>query len=288
MNNYNIAKLNININGINNEYFNYRLREYSTLNTNSTEFCDILINHQDGCDDIPIPDGKIVANVNQRYWMELDNGGFAAVDNITGIDQNLKLIVADNSWSNIYTKLCDAKLLGLEEDFRTYIMIGEIFKFAILKHNGIVIHSSAVNCDGNGILFSAPSGTGKSTHAGLWKKYYPDKTTILNDDTPVVRFIDDIPYVFGTPWSGKTEINCNQSAPLKAIVFLEQSKINSIHKIESKEAVWRLLNETRQPALKEMMNLTLDMLEKILKKVPTYFFSCDISPEAVEMAKSVL
>ena len=287
MNYYNIAGLKININGINNDYFDYRLSDYVAIN-DASEFCDIEINHQDNCKDIILPSGKIIANINQRYWMELTNGGFATFDNIPEITQNLKLVVTDNSWSNINTKLCNPELLYLEEDNRPFFMIGEIFKFAILKHNGIVIHLSAIEYDGGGILFSAPSGTGKSTHTGLWKKHYPNNTTILNDDAPAVRFIDDIPYIFGTPWSGKTEINCNRTAPLKAIIFLQQAEKNSIHKIEGNEAIWRLLNETRQPALKEMMNMTLDMLEKTLRKVPTYLLSCNMSQEAVEVAKSIL
>ena len=285
MNSYNIARLNINVSGINNKYFEHRLSEYvCEINDNY----DIAINHQNECSDISIPNGKIIANINYEYWMELYNSGFATFDKIPELPQNLKLVVANNSWNNIDTKLCCANILELEEDKRVFYMLGEIFKFAILKHNGIVIHASAIDYDGSGILFSAPSGTGKSTHTGLWKKSYPNKTTILNDDMPAIRFIDDTPYIFGTPWSGKTEINCNRSSPLKAIIFLEQSEKNSIHKIEGSEAIWRLLNETRQPAFKEMMNLTLDMLEKILQKVPTYLLSCNISEEAVELAKSVL
>lgn len=289
MKSYNIANLNISINGINNDYFENRLNGYSVTNdVSSIKTYDIIINHQDGCNNIIIPDGKIIANVNQRYWMELNNGGVATFDSIPEITQILKLVEADNNWSNIQTTLCDAKLLGLDEDYRTFHMIGEIFKFAILKHNGIVIHSSAIDFEGSGVLFSAPSGTGKSTHSGLWEKYYPNKTTILNDDTPAVRFINDVPHIFGTPWSGKGRINCNKSSPLKAIIFLQQAEENSIHKIEGNEAIWRLLNETRLPAIKELMNETLNMLELILKSVPTYLLSCNISSEAVELAKSVL
>jgi len=219
MNSYNIAKLNIHVNGVNNEYFDYRLSNYKLSDLNN---CDIEIIHQDGCENILIPDGNIIANVNQRYWMELNNGGFASFDSVPEIPQRFSSMVTDETWSKIETKLCNPEFLDLTDDIRPYIMLGEIFKFAILKHNGIVIHSSAIEYDGSGILFSAPSGTGKSTHTGLWKKYYPNITTILNDDMPAIRFVDNVPYIFGTPWSGKTEINCNQFAPLKAIIFLQQ------------------------------------------------------------------
>ena len=68
----------------------------------------------------------------------------------------------------------------------------------------------------------AVSGTGKSTHTGLWKKYYGAQVEILNDDKPAIRFEDGLPYLYGTTWSGKQEREWNQnaSAPLRAIFFL--------------------------------------------------------------------
>lgn len=105
-------------------------------------------------------------------------------------------------------------------------------------------HASAIAVDGKAILFSADSGTGKSTHASLWKKYMTNHTIEPNnDDKPLIRFIDGKPYAYGTPWAGKHGIHTNTKAPVKALVFLSQAKENSIEKIASKDAFSMVLNK---------------------------------------------
>ena len=89
-----------------------------------------------------------------------------------------------------------------------------------------MLHASAVVVDGDAYLFSAPCGTGKSTHASLWLKYLKHKNPyILNDDKPAIRIVNDNIYVYGTPFSGKTDKNKNEKANLKGIAFLEQSNL---------------------------------------------------------------
>ena len=78
---------------------------------------------------------------------------------------------------------------------------GEVlFRTSLLCCDGIVIHSSAIELDGNGILFSAPSGTGKSTQANLWREH--KGAVVLNGDRPALRTLDGSVYVYGTLWSG--------------------------------------------------------------------------------------
>ena len=76
----------------------------------------------------------------------------------------------------------------------------------------MLLHSSAVVVDGYAYLFSADSGTGKSTHTGLWKQHFGDRAYIINDDKPAIRKVDGEWYVFGTPWSGKTDTSVNPRA----------------------------------------------------------------------------
>ena len=93
------------------------------------------------------------------------------------------------------------------------------------NYNGCVLHSSSVVIDNEAYLFSAPSGTGKSTHASLWVKYLTEKEPyILNDDNPAIRIINGNIYAYGTPFSGKHDISVNQKAKLQGICFLKQSK----------------------------------------------------------------
>lgn len=98
-----------------------------------------------------------------------------------------------------------------------------------------LFHSSVIGYQGRGYMFLGKSGTGKSTHSGLWLKYI-EGTELLNDDNPVVRFVDGEPWVFGSPWSGKTPCYRNVKAPLGAIVRLSQAPYNKIRPLKGIEA----------------------------------------------------
>ena len=85
-----------------------------------------------------------------------------------------------------------------------YAYVGAEFNRKFLKYGGIMIHSSAVEVDGKAYLFSAPCGTGKSTHTKQWQKYFgADQAIIINDDKPVLRRLEDGWYAYGTPLVGK-------------------------------------------------------------------------------------
>lgn len=100
-------------------------------------------------------------------------------------------------------------------------MLRIAFAQAIIRRDGISIHSSAVVADGKAWLFLGKSGTGKSTHSRMWLRNIPG-AHLLNDDNPAVRMIDGRPYAFGTPWSGKTPCYRCESAPVGGIVRLAQ------------------------------------------------------------------
>ena len=100
------------------------------------------------------------------------------------------------------------------------LMLGMVFRSIILTQGGLIIHSSAISYCNFGLIFSAPAGTGKSTHTRLWERIY--KADIINDDTPaIIPFGDEI-LVCGTPWSGSSDIFQNSQIPLKAIVVLSR------------------------------------------------------------------
>lgn len=165
-----------------------------------------------------------------------------------------------------------------------YIWTGSFFYDALINFRGFVLHSSAVMVDGKAYLFSAPSGTGKSTHTSLWLKHFGNRAQILNDDKPAVRITDDGIRVYGTPWSGKTDLNINTSAELGGICFLERDTNNHIEEISKAEAVVKVLNQTLRPSEKNQMGLLLDTLDVVIGKTPVYKMGCTISEEAAIMA----
>lgn len=173
----------------------------------------------------------------------------------------------------------------LTKDECEYIFTGEFFCKNLISFGGFMLHASAVVYEGRAYLFSAPSGTGKSTHTRLWQQTFgEDKTYILNDDKPAIRLLGDEIIVCGTPWSGKTDKNKNKGVPLAGICFLERAEENSIKKLDEKTAIFEILNQTIRPKQKEEMAHLLILIGEVLKKTNVYKMGCNISTHAVYTA----
>ncbi len=144
-----------------------------------------------------------------------------------------------------------------------------------------VFHGAAIEFDGNAYLFTAPSGTGKTTHINLWKKNLGDRVDIINGDKPIISLKNGIT-VYGTPWAGKEGLHRNASAPLKAICVLKQGIVNKITKLQSSQAVNYIMRQVYMPHNAEALSKTLTLIGKIIETIPVYILECDISNEAFE------
>lgn len=162
------------------------------------------------------------------------------------------------------------------------------FSYKVLEHNGCVLHSSAIAVDGNAYLFSAHSGTGKSTHTSLWIEHFKDRAVIINDDKPCIRDIDGELYVYGTPWSGKHDLSTNRGFKLKGITFICRSDENWIEELSKAEAVSLFLTQSYKPRDKKHMDLLLNMIDKIFNKVKIYRLGCNISVEAAKLSYTTM
>ncbi len=176
----------------------------------------------------------------------------------------------------------------MDESLAEYVVAGIKFYRAVITRGAFFLHSAALAVDGKGFVFTGPCGAGKSTHATLWRKYFGDKVISVNDDKPAVRIFDGVPYICGTPFSGKHDINANVKVPLCGISILCQSKENSISRISTAEALSVLLEQTIRPSTAEEMSALFTMLDKTLTKVPVYKFCCNISKEAVELSYNTM
>ncbi len=174
--------------------------------------------------------------------------------------------------------------LHLSPDERELMYTAHDFYIALLNFNGFMLHSSAVEVDGQAYLFSAPSGTGKSTHTSLWLELFGDKAQIINDDKPAIRITDNGIYAYGTPWSGKSDLNVNEGYPLGGICVLERSEHNFINPLDEGTAVFSILNQTIRPQAPEAMGQLLTLLDTVIKQVPVWKMGCNISVDAAKMA----
>lgn len=205
--------------------------------------------------------------------------------------QSEPYLIADDSHVDMKMNIPMELIRGLNEDNPhlsledcEYMELGMFFYTKLLKYNGFFLHSSAISYENKAYLFSAPSGTGKSTHTALWKKHFGDAVVYINDDKPAIRKSDDGFYVYGTPFSGKTDLNTNIRVPLHAICVLERAEENSITRMDSGSALFAILNQTVRPPHPKAMDFLLKLLDNLLKEVPVYLLRCNMEDDAVAIA----
>ena len=161
-----------------------------------------------------------------------------------------------------------------------YMSTGSSFYLQLLNFDGMMIHASAVMMDGCAYLFTAPSGTGKSTHTQLWQRQFGEKAQILNDDKPALRLEDGQWYAYGTPWSGKTALNIPARVPLVGICYLRRGEVNRIMPMNSKEAIFSLMEQTVRSRQPELARKMLGVLDKLVSAVPVWKMECNMDPQA--------
>lgn len=281
---YNIAGFNIAVSGLDTKYSRNKFAEYEV---SPFENADLTVEYSEK-EKIDAPAGKLLAIESgyRKYYSGED--GFGIFD-VYDEDEYIAAVEFDANVKKARLSAVDiVKYGGAGNDIRSVNMLGEVFRYFILEHSGIVLHSSSLMYKGGGILFSAPSGTGKSTHTSLWRECFKDDVVMINDDGPALRFNADGVSIHGTPWSGKTDINHNVSAPLKAVVMLSRSEKNNIRKLSSQEALFLALREVRRPVFEDKLETTLKLVSELLTTVPVYLLGCNISHEAAQLVKNTV
>ncbi len=152
------------------------------------------------------------------------------------------------------------------------------------SYGSFVFHGSVIAVDGQGFMFTAKSGTGKSTHTRLWREYFGDKAVMVNDDKPLISVKGNDIIVYGTPYNGKHRLGNNISVPLKAICILTRGESNSIVPVSKSEAYAMLLQQVYRPQDPVQMAKTLKLLDKMAENVGLYKLACNMDIEAAKVA----
>lgn len=150
-----------------------------------------------------------------------------------------------------------------------------------------VFHGAAISYKNKAYIFTAPSGTGKTTHISLWQKYIGEGVEIINGDKPIIGFGDTVT-VYGTPWAGKENMQKNTSAPLDGICIIKRGTENKIRKLSPIEVLPHIMNQVYMPQDKEAMDATMKLIDRLITTVPIFILECDISEDAVKASFSEL
>ncbi len=158
------------------------------------------------------------------------------------------------------------------------------FADSLPDFEAILFHSVFVSVGDKGIAFTARSGTGKSTHMLLWKQLLGDKMTIINGDKPIVRFIDDGLYGYGTPWNGKEHLYTMGRAPLTDICVIERSKTNEVVPMSLTEGAMELMQQIHTPEDPVQLVKTMQLADRVAKQCRFWKIRCNMDIEAAEVA----
>jgi hypothetical protein len=169
---------------------------------------------------------------------------------------------------------------GYLETLAVYRKIAE----KLPAYGTVLMHGSCVAVDGEGYLFLAPSGTGKSTHTRLWRELFGGRALMVNDDKPLVHVGDTETLACGTPWDGKHHLSANVAVPLRAICLLGRAAENTISPISACEAFPTLVRQTYRPADPAALDKTLTLLDQMKTTVRFFRLGCNMEPEAARIA----
>lgn len=157
----------------------------------------------------------------------------------------------------------------------------------LAERKAFILHSSAIDMNGQCVVFTAPSGTGKTTHANLWVEH--EGAEILNGDRTGIRCIDGTWIASGLPYDGSSRKFNPKMIPLKAIVVIRQGKENVIEPLRPAEAFRWILSETAIYYWeKESADIVLESIRNLVTEVPCYILHCRPDKEAVDTVKKAL
>lgn len=191
------------------------------------------------------------------------------------------LLFMDEFFSDLYIYTDQYHQRAIQE----LILVG-FYSYMSLRQT-LLMHASAISYKGQSLVFTAPSGTGKTTQAELWAKYKGAK--ILNGDKVFLKQEEDAIHAWGSPWKGSSPYALNESAPLKAIIVLRQAKENSIRRLTTLEAMELFVPHVFFPKWDEKCEqAVLDFLDVVMSQTPIYLLCCRPDGEAVELTEGTV
>ncbi|WP_140398023.1 hypothetical protein [Lachnoclostridium sp. An169] len=185
---------------------------------------------------------------------------------------------ADRAWEHLVIEGAACGMEGVMEVFLA------AFYSRLSYHRGILVHASCISWKEEGVIFTAPSGTGKTTQAELWKKYRDAE--ILNGDKVILECREEEIRAWGSPWKGSSPYAVNRSVPLRAVIVLEQGKENRIRKLTGEETTAKFFPHVFYPSWSEVcVAEVMWSMDVLVRKVPVYFLSCLPDSDAVELVR---
>lgn len=225
----------------------------------------------------------IVFRINCIYPYLHDACADYIVPDSTSCDYELEFTEAD-----IERERAESAELNYTSAYLEFISCQRKIADLLPQNNCFLMHGSVITWKDEAFLFTAPSGTGKSTHISLWKQYLGDDVDIVNGDKPFIRVEDDRVFCYGTPWAGKEWWQKPRKAELKGICILRQAAENSIERLTPQLALALLYPQVYFTDETGKAAMTMDMFDSLLINIPIFLLKCNISEGAVKCSFEAL
>ena len=159
---------------------------------------------------------------------------------------------------------------------------------SLVERDTLMLHGSTVAVDGRAYLFTAPCGTGKSTHTRLWRELFGQRAIMVNDDKPFLQLTPTGVMAYGSPWSGKHGLGSNVGFPLKGICLLHRGAENVIRSAEPAELMDILRRQVHIPSDAALAEKTRSLLDSLAVSVSLWDMHCNKEPDAAKVAYSAM
>lgn len=173
---------------------------------------------------------------------------------------------------------------GFSDEYLESLAIYRGISEKIIDYGGFLMHGVVLAVDGRGYAFTAPSGTGKTTHAMYWKELFGDRCMVVNGDKPLIRFIGGECYAYGTPWCGKENLNANMRVKLTDLFNVNRAAENIAKPLSPREALIKLLTAVYRPSDAAMFEKTTGYIFRFLENVRVWDLFCNMSVDAAKTA----
>lgn len=161
------------------------------------------------------------------------------------------------------------------------------FLVAAMRHNLFVIHSASLLYQDKAWLFSGSSGTGKSTHTGLWREAFG--TPVLNGDLNLIGIENQTPMCYGLPWNGTSGIRTVGSWPLGGITFLKQSPKDEVAIPSADRKILYLMQRMISPSwTAAQLMQTKAFCERLASLSPIFRLCCTKEISAANVMKQAI
>ncbi|MFQ6793979.1 MAG: hypothetical protein ACLRT4_14555 [Thomasclavelia sp.] len=243
----------------------------NTFSKKTQDKADFILTIKKSCNIEKDPDDK------QLYI----NDDFIIMD--YGSETERLYIESNKSLSNwsLYTSYRDGQIDNW------FDRIGDLFAWAMPNKNAVVIHGVLLEWKGKGIIITAASGTGKTTHARLWREY--ENALIINGDRVLIKEEDKQWYAYGIPWCGSSGECINRKVKIDAIVFLNRGDNNLVNKLLPLDAIGKMFPRIIAPKWHDIYSKkAVDITIRCIERVPLFDLYCLPDRQSVEVLKKAL